>query len=177
MKKLLTLILACTMILSCQVSASAAYAKYTKATKTYESWMKKNCSKPYSYYDIVDIDQNGIPELLISNSYTQNRLYTYDYSKKKMVLLVKGDLGRNFPNEKIMMYNTKKKTVEIVFWDTQKTVRKFYQVKGTKLKTIKTYEWGGACWINGKKCSDSTYHKNLDKDLKSYKGMRYYKRY
>lgn len=179
MKKLLTLILACTMILSCPVSASAASAKYTKATKAYESWMKKNCSKPYfyAYYDIVDIDQNGIPELLLSNQYTQNRLYTYDYSKKKMVLLAKSDLGRNFPNEKIMMYNTKKKTVEIVFWDTQKTVRKFYQVKGTKLKTIKTYEWGGTCRINGKKCSDSAYHKNLDKDLKSYKGMRYYKRY
>lgn len=72
MKKLLTLILACTMILSCPVSASAASAKYTKATKAYESWMKKNCSKPYSYayYDIVDIDQNGIPELLLSNQYT-----------------------------------------------------------------------------------------------------------
>ena len=121
----------------------------------------------------MDIDKNGIPELLCSSLHKENRLYTYDYSKKKMVLLVKSDLGRNWPNSEIMMYNTSKKTVEILFMDTKKSIRKFYQLKGTKLKTIKTYEWGSVCKINGKKCSRSTYSKKLNKDLKSYKGMRY----
>lgn len=163
----------------CKKTETKAIAKltpttrYSKAKQTYTSWLSNNAEK-YEYYDIVDVDKNGIPELLCCG-YGTGRVYTCNYSGKKMVLLKSFSLGRSMPNAEIILYNTSKKMIEYVEWDTRETRRYFCKINGTKISTYKTYQFSDACKINGKICSIATYQRNLNKDLKNYKALRYKK--
>ncbi|MCD8020772.1 MAG: hypothetical protein LUF92_14710, partial [Clostridiales bacterium] len=96
-KKFICIILAATIMVSNGVSVAAASAtttkKYQAAVARYEKFTKKRGGN----YKIVDIDGNGIPELLFHNEKNcKDQVYTYNYKKNKMILLAKIDPGQNY---------------------------------------------------------------------------------
>ena len=59
--------------------------KYVEFSNKWDTFQKE----PY-YYSIFDIDQNGIPEMIIANdtlNYPNSLVYTYDVNKKEVILL------------------------------------------------------------------------------------------
>lgn len=93
------------------ITSNAASAKWRKACKAYSTWLKKNCSKfkaewgdfytenPESYkkadsFLIVDLNKDGVPELVTKHpyAYKMDSLYAYTYKGGK-VKQVKGLYG------------------------------------------------------------------------------------
>lgn len=181
-KKMLCIVLVLILCFASAVPASAATAKYTKASNAYKSWLKKYSTPLGRYYDIVDIDGNGIPEFLVTD-FADSRVFTYDYAKKKMVLLKKLGAGRSSGVGKSRItYNTKKKMFTMVTSDTQSSTTYFFKVKGKKITKAATYSYRFTqsaassrikYYINNKAYSYSTYKKKLKSASKGYKNMRY----
>ncbi|MDO5548902.1 MAG: hypothetical protein Q4F79_10500 [Eubacteriales bacterium] len=151
-------------------AASAA----TKAKQKYKSYVtKKNGS--FQYAKIIDIDGNGIPELLYndwSNTSTSGKTYVYTYNKstKKMVKLKSMYFGKGYAP----YYNKKKHMVVLTFFTTRDGKYAFYKVSGKKITKDSTYyakRGATGAWkytINGKKVSQSTYSKKLNAKMKGY---------
>lgn len=179
-KKILCVVLAMVLCLSCTTPAMAASAKYTKATKAYNSWLKQTKKWPNTprYYDIVDIDGNGIPELLVSTM-VESIVYTYNTKTSKMVKLIRMDKGKLMGTG--VTYNTKKKMFSLVIADTGGSRTRYYKLNGTKITKTAAYEYrnarhypGGPYYlINGKKYSESTYNKKYESARKNFKEPRY----
>lgn len=86
------------------VNAQAASAKWKKACKAYNSWLAKNSSKfkarefdfstknteSYKKADrfmLVDLDKNGVPELIVTHpiAWKDDVIYVYTYKSGKVV--------------------------------------------------------------------------------------------
>lgn len=180
-KQLVCILLAVLLCIPAAAPVSAASAKYTRAEKAYKKWISKN---QVVHYDIVDIDGNGIPELLAAN-YGESRVYTYHNGKKKMVLLKKIDSGRaGMSGASAITYNCKKKTFTLLTGSTADATKYVYSVKNRKAskELTLTYDYGRytasrkpTYYKNGKKVSRSTYKKALKTTTKKYREMRYTK--
>lgn len=176
----LLVVLSVGLIAGTAAPAQAASAA-TKAKQKYKSYVtKKNGS--YRMASCIDIDGNGIPELLYQDWSTtstsgKNYVYTYNKSTKKMIKLASLDSGKG-GSSYAPYYNKKKHMVALPFFTTGDGKYVFYKVSGTKMTKDSTYYakryYAGRTnkWkytINGKKVSQSAYNKKLKAKLKGYK--------
>lgn len=127
------------------VAAASKSAKYKAAEKKYLAYINKNRTG-YGSYEIVDVDSNGIPELLISNKKTwKNELYTYNAKTKKMIKLKSLHMGNRTGGSQLIQYSRSKHTVMLLTGDTKSYTYYIYKVKGTKaslvLKASASMDW------------------------------------
>jgi len=158
---------ACVFSLQADASASSdAKAAYRKKMSHYSSGTK---------YKIINIDKNGIPELLVAD-YMEPAVFTYN---KKTGKIKKLTSGANFDR---VYYNTKKHMVVVVNHGSGWTWYKFYKVSGLKAKKKDVYKYDKVygksknSWkysINGKKVSSKKIKSKLKKALKGYKSVHY----
>lgn len=87
---------------------------------------------------IVDVDKNGIPELLIKdNDNWKVVAYTYNPSTSKMVKLKSLQFGKGG----LLRYNVKNHYLSFVTADTGGYREYMYKLSGSKLKKVRTIEW------------------------------------
>lgn len=123
---------------------SDAYASslQSKVNAAYKKRIAKNASglSKNPRYKKVDLDGNGIKELLVHNGCGMV-VYTYSKKKGKAIRLAKmgdeGGLGKgnNWP----LYYSKKKHRVLIGYQNTGGVYWKLVKIKGTKAKTLKRY--------------------------------------
>ena len=168
-KRLSCVLLAIVMCMGMTVPAMAASSKYNAAVASYKRYMRGKCGS----YLIVDIDGNGVPELILHDTRAlHNELRTYNSRTKKSVRLgcVKYGKAYNMP----VMYSKRCHTVMLPNGNTGGSYEVIYKVKGTK--SSKLYKIEGynnknrkpGLYINGKKTSYSTYNKIYKKYMKNY---------
>ena len=180
MKKLLCVLLAAVLCLGMSVPTMAASSKYKAAVKAY----RKYESRYRGNGKIVDLDKNGIPELLYHNQTKgRNEIYTYNAKTKKMKLLVKVSYGGKAGSYPIK-YSVKKHTVLMMQADTGGSNIYVYRIKGLKkTKLLKaTYENGKfarfdptssrSFSLNGKKVSEAKYNQKLNSYMKYMKDLK-----
>lgn len=124
-------------------------------------------------YTIVDIDGNGVPELIFHDktNYT-NELRTYNPKTRKTVRLACVNMGKgyNMPAK----YSKKTHTVLLPSASTGGSIERIYKVKGIKASKVCTLEGRNnkhsqsGAWVNGKKVSNSTYNRTFNKYMKNY---------
>ncbi len=174
-KKVLCLCLVFALCFGIRVPSMAASKKYTAASNSYKAYVKKNKGKyDKTKYKIVDIDKNGIPELVIHNGKReQNEVYTYNYSKRKMVLLKRKDYLRLYNGG--VGYSTSKKSFVLSAAGFRVWYYDFYKVSGTTVKKVASfteeYDRNGRYYycLNGKKVSKKTYQAKWKSVYKGYK--------
>ena len=148
--------------------SSDAKAAYQKKMNNYSSSTK---------YKIIDIDKNGIPELLVAD-YMEPTVFTYNKKSGKIKKLMAG-----FSYDTIY-YSTRKHMAVVINHGSGWTWYKFYKISGLKAKKKAIYKYqkvyvqsGGKSknyWkytINGKKVSLKKIRSRLKKALKGYKHL------
>lgn len=164
-----------------------AVSNAARAKNAYISWLNKTIvrgSMP-TKYEIIDLDKNGIPELFVTGQLYDSHVYTYDIKKKKMVRLIKCQLGK--PHFGIT-YNKSKKMFTVMSGSTGDTIIRFYKLKGKKVKRVSLYEfyfekhWRKnyqnyfiveKYFINHKKVKEATFMKKYKKATKGFRELRY----
>ena len=166
MKNRIVLVAALLVLFLLPLSVSAKPSKAT-VTKSYTTYRKK---EGITRYKLVDIDNNGIQEMIYYRRF-QCGFCTYDAKKKNVLPLAEVEVGHSIP---FAYYSTKKHTV-ILYTLTTKTSDTFeYLLSGKKisLQTHLVYdntERGGAkYYINGKKVSQKKNAKWWNKVKKTY---------
>lgn len=178
MKKRISLFfLVMVLVFTNTMPVMAASAKYTAAAKAYKKYMSKR-----SVYGskIVDVDKNGIPELLMQCNYKGKWYYTlctYDKRTKKVAVLKKVMAGKDYPAA--FRYNVSKKQVYFCQESTGGSKEIIVKVKGKKVSTVATYQskrkYPGFSYTykrNGKKVSQKTWSKKRKAALKGFKNYR-----
>ena len=173
MKKMLCILLAAAMCIGMSVPVMAASSKYTAAVKAYN----RHVNRYKGNGRIVDLDGNGIPELLYHNQDRGcNEIYTYNAKTKKMQCLTRLGYGKAYAYP--IKYSTKKHTVLMMQADTGGSRIYVYKIKGLKkTKLLKaTYVNGKfarfdpaesrSFSLNGKKTSEANYNKKLNSYMK-----------
>lgn len=155
--------------------ASHAFAvnkKAEAAKASYRAYIRQVSSEEYK---IVDIDKNGIPELVIHTP-SQNTVFTYQYSKKKRIKLKSVNCGKGYAMP--LKYNVKKHQVEIPRGDTGGYTIRFYRVKGTGISQVKKFEWRNpnhyknyGYFVDGKKVSEKVYTKKYNSATKGFRAV------
>lgn len=180
MKKLISIIMiVCVFTSVFTVSSTVVEAKskkYNLAVKKYKKYLKNKNGT----YEIVDIDKNGIPELLFHNDSTADHyVFTYDRKDKKMIKIRQQVSGKAYYMP--VMYNAKKHQVNFRSGATQAyTGDIIYKISGKKAKKVIKFEsYCEKNWkkntshmvylINGKKKNYKTYNKKYKKYLKGFK--------
>lgn len=144
-------------ILAFSMTASAASTSDI-AKKQYRSFLSKNNIGGHA---IVDIDANGIPELIYFNNSTwKNVVMTYDKSAKKMKVLCSMASGKGYG----CYYSYKNRQVALSTGSTGGSTWKIYKISGTRATLSVTYtcKHGGigskwVCTKNGKSISSTTF--------------------
>ncbi|MDO4339872.1 MAG: hypothetical protein Q4C91_17550 [Eubacteriales bacterium] len=173
-KKTGLILLILVLVFSNTMPAMAASASYTAASKAYKTYMSKrsvNGSK------IVDVDKNGIPELLMKckyNGYWYYTLCTYNKSTRKVVVLKRVSFGKDYPA--CFQYNTSKKQVYFNQESTGGMIETVFKVNGTKVSKVISFRsmrnYPGFTYtyqVNGKKVSYNTWSKKRTSTLKGFK--------
>ena len=168
--------LACMVgIFACPTEAHAV-SKAT-VTKAYRAFKRKNY--PNANTKQVDLDKNGINELLVHDGYNYVAAYSYNRSTKKVVKLARVRPGKGYGMS--IRYNAKKHIFVLQSASTGGSDSKFYKVSGTKATLKATYRYrNNKRWSNGelttnptwyvmgKKVSSGTYANKLNAALKGY---------
>ena len=145
-----------------------------KAYKTFATGRyKKYINSLYgSTYKIIDVDKNGIPELLIKDfDNWEVRAYTYNPTSSKMVKLKTLRYGKGG----ILEYNTTTHYLGFVTGDTGGYTEYIYKLSGVKLKKVTTIKFCNGKFekegykINKKRVSIKKYKKYYKKRIKSFK--------
>lgn len=140
----------------------------TLATEKYKNYVKNlwNCK-----YKIIDVDKNGIPELLIKDNDNYKVIaYTYNSKSNKMVKIKSLSFGKGG----MLKYNTKSHCLSFVTADTGGFREYIYKLSGTRLKAVRTITYNNGKFgkqgykIKKKKISSAKYKKYL-KGFKSIK--------
>ncbi len=155
------------VVLVCVMAATptmAASSKYKAAVSNYRRYIRTESGR----YMIVDIDGNGIPELLAHTSW-RNEIYTYNPKTRKRVCIgtIAYGKGYNMP----IKYSKKCHTVMISNANTGGSISDIYKINGVKSKRVVRAEsfngrFENGCKINGKKVSSSVYDKMIRKYMK-----------
>ena len=123
-------------------------------------------------YKIIDVDKNGIPELLIKDfDNWEVRAYTYNPTSSKMVKLKTLRYGKGG----ILEYNTTTHYLGFVTGDTGGYTEYIYKLSGVKLKKVTTIKFCNGKFekegykINKKRVSTKKYKKYYKKRIKSFK--------
>lgn len=156
----LRIMMLCLLLLPATVNAASAKSKAKKEYKTFIA--HKNCD-----YKIVDVDGNGIPELLMKYR-GLNLVYGYNKKQGKMVQLISSDSGRYQDSTASIFYSKKYHKVGISCGYFGGQEIKFYKISGKKAKLKSTYEsYRGSYTINGSSVSEDTFNSKLNTN--SYK--------
>ncbi|MBR0382597.1 MAG: hypothetical protein IJH71_09190 [Eubacterium sp.] len=129
-------------------------------------------------YKVVDIDRNGVPDLMY-NYHGRMMLFTYN-KKTKKVVRVKYMASQSQYNAP-MYYNSKKKMFVMVTSDNygSQTYR-FFKLSGTKVSSKGTCSCTNSTYgktvyrVKGKVVSRSKYNKQVKIMLKGYVRTAYY---
>lgn len=154
------------------VPTMAASAKYNAAVASYRSYVRGKRGN----YKIVDIDGNGIPELIMHNcSWGLNEVRTYNPKTRKNIRL--GSIGYGKGYNMVMKYSRKCHTVMLSNYNTGGAMYYIYKIKGTKsTRVVKAEAFNGkfdsGYKINGRKVSHSTYNRMINKYMKNSKTVR-----
>jgi len=177
------------MVLGCAGTTQAASAKWKKACKAYKTFLTKNVSKykspeiagmpentesykKISQFLILDMDKNGVPELLAWHpvSYKMDNIYVYTYKNGKVKKVKNGLIALESQAAGWCSVEICKKGHVHMNWNggwigTEESV---YQLKKGNLKLYaKSSEISMAglaeYQINGKNVSSTKYQKTLAK--------------
>ena len=163
-KQLCCILLAVILCMGMTVPAMAASSRYyNAAVSSYKKYVKGKRGS----YKIVDIDGNGIPELLMHNSSAGiNEIRTYNPKTRKNVRAASVGYGKgyNFP----IKYSRTCHTVMLCNANTGGTEYCIYRVRGTKAtRIVKAERFNGRFQkgykVNGKRVSGSTYSRSVKK--------------
>ena len=167
LKQLFCVMLAVILCMGTAVPAAAATRNQRIAITKYKAYLKKN----KGWYSMVDIDKNGIPELVIHNrTKMTNELYTYNPRTRRTVCLKRMSWGKDWAKPR---YSVSRHTVIFPQTDTGGYRYYAYRVSGTKAKLALRTEYingrfvrFGAKYkkgykVNGKRVSKSVYNKKL----------------
>lgn len=173
-KKIGLMLLVVVFICSVAMPAMAATSTATAAKKAYKTFLGK---RTVSASKVIDIDGNGIPELLMAGNSGGGWYYalcTYNKSTKKVVVLKKVGAGKNYPA--CFMYNTSKKQVYFNQESTGGANEVIVKVSGTKVTTSATFKstrnypkFTYTYKVNGKKVSEKTWTSKRKTALKGFK--------
>ena len=166
-KQLLCVMLAVMLCMSAAAPVMAANRNQAIAIAKYKSYLKKNKGR----YSMVDIDRNGIPELVLHNTTKRrNELFTYSPKLKRTVCL---KCQYWYKNQAMPKYSVSKHTVVFPTSDTGGHRYYAYRVSGTKAKLVLRTEYINgrfarlgpkyrkAYKVNGKKVSRAVYSSKL----------------
>lgn len=145
-----------------RAASASAQTSAAKAKSKYSSFVKKN---RINSYKVVDIDKNGIPELLYFDSKTLKQVVSsYNAKTGKMVTLCSSKTGKICD----IYYKVSAHKVVLRFNSTGDNNFYVYQVKGLKAVRTGTYiatRGSNRVWkrtINGKRVSDNVYWNKTD---------------
>lgn len=169
MKKLGCIILSVFMCFTTTVPTMAASSAYRAAVSSYMNYMRGKTG----YYKIIDVDGNGIPELIANNrtrGYNYNEIQTYNPQTKRNIRVAKIGYGKgqNMPFKVSRTCHT----VMLPNGNTGGMLYSIYKINGTSAKEIVKAECFNGKFqkgyaINGKKVSKAKYDKTIVKYMKN----------
>ena len=166
---LLTVIL-CTGMTVPAMAASSRY--YNAAVSSYRNYMRGKRGS----YRIVDVDGNGIPELLMHNSSAGiNEVRTYNPRTRRNVCV--GSIGYGKGYNLPIKYSRKCHTVMVCNANTGGNIYYIYKINGTKAtRVVKAERFNGKFQrgyrINGRKVSGTTYNRTVNNYMKNASTVR-----
>lgn len=169
-----------TMVFAPLQQTAQAKAIDSQLKSKYLAWLDRHgYERPDDSINIeyVDIDANGVPEMLWSHYALGHVVLTYDKKKEKVIKLKEmGGGGGGYA-----YYSKKKHTISLSGSSTGHETMIIYKVLGTKLKKIKVFKalrgeikkdghyihvWEYR--INGKKVTQKQYNKQHKNAVKGY---------
>lgn len=170
MKKLSLIVFILVLSMLCAVPVCAApSAKIVE--NAYSVYRRK---RGVTNYKLVDIDKNGIKEMLFITSEYRIGVCSYSKAKKKVVKLASVNMGKYYP---YVYYNKGKKQFALSNADTGGARYWVYKVSGAKAKRVKTLKsarqypsFNYKFYINGKRKSQAAFERAYRKILKWKKG-------
>ena len=150
-------------------------------TKAYRTFRRKYY--PNANAKQVDLDKNGIKELLVHDGYNYVAVYSYNKRTNKVVKLARVRPGKGYGIP--IRYNAKKHIFVLQSASTGGSDSKFYKVSGTKATLKATYKcrinksWSNGemttnptWYVTGKRVSSDTYNNKLNAALKGYRALK-----
>ena len=171
-KQLCCILLTVILCMGMTVPVMAASSKYNAAVSSYKKYMRGKRGS----YKIVDVDGNGIPELLMHNSSAGiNEVRTYNPKTRKNVRV--GSIGYGKGYNLPIKYTRSCHTVMVCNANTGGSEYYIYKIKGTKAtRVVRAERFNGkfksGYAINGRKVSYSTYNKTINRYMKNAKTVR-----
>ncbi len=167
MKKWFCIVLTIITCMTMYTPVMAASAKYNAAVSSYRRYMANLWGSNKSY-KIVDIDGNGIPEL-IAHTWTENSICTYNPRTKRTVCVASIGCGKGYYLP--ILYSKKTHTVMICSASTGGNTKEIYKISGTRAKLVLRAEafngkFESGYKVNGRKVSRYTYNKRINKYMK-----------
>ena len=147
----------------CLIASTCAYAKPSKATvkNKYKKYISENINvKSYDKIKYIDINRNGVKEMLYCNNsglYPLWEVYTYKNGK-----VIK--TGQFWGSEGVF-FSSKKKRIAAESYSGSGAFLCVYKLSGTKLKCVTEYRMGDLAMggkygrKNGKKIIAKKYYK------------------
>ena len=171
-KQLCCILLAAILCIGMTVPVMAASSKYNAAVSSYKKYMRGKRGS----YKIVDVDGNGIPELLMHNSSAGiNEVRTYNPKTRKNVRV--GSIGYGKGYNLPIKYSRSCHTVMVCNANTGGSEYYIYKIKGTKAtRVVRAERFNGkfksGYAINGRKVGYSTYNRTINRYMKNAKTVR-----
>lgn len=169
MKKISCVVLAAFMCFTMTVPTMAASSVYREAVASYMSYMRDKTG----YYKIIDVDGNGIPELLMNNrtrGYNYNEIRTYNPRTKRNMNVAVVGYGKGIA----MPFEVSKTchTVMLPNANTGGLSYTIFKISGTSArKIVRADRYNGKFQtgyaLNEKKVSKSKYNKTIAKYMKN----------
>lgn len=167
-------------VVSCPVHAAS---KSSRAKKAYSSYYKKNLTEkkyPDRYKKLYDINQDGVPEMILSymNGVRYGyKIYTYRSGKVKCMKTFIGGCG-------IYYKKSKKRIAVMQSGGAADNVCTIYKMEKGKLKKVVAYRSESVYtgndlkiiyYKNKTKISENSYRKYVDDIYSNWKYMKLYK--
>lgn len=189
-KKALFFVTLLVALLGCTCTTQAASYKWKKACKAYQTFLKKNVSKftapdyagsgitnkesykKTSQFAVLDMDKNGIPELVTWHplGYMEDSIYVFTYKNKKVTKVKNPQIYMNSQAQGWYSVEFCKKGHIHVTWNGGWIGEKetIYRLSGGKLKAYLEYENDKLTYtttykLNGKSVSSTKYNKYIKK--------------
>lgn len=175
MKQICCILLSLIMCFGMSTPTMAASSKYKAAVASYRQLIGQSGGD----YKIVDLDGNGVPELVVYNSSKwANEVYTYNVNTGKKKCLKSVGVGKGYNMR--AQYFKKKHQVALPTANTGGNSLYIYKIKGqSATKSLEAEYLNGRYGrfdpayrqgykINGKRVSYATYKKKVSSALKGF---------
>lgn len=153
MRRIKYMILSCVIILTSSVPATASVGS---------SYKKYRNDKNISKYRYVDIDQNGVKEMVFATEADDSAICgVCTYKNKKVVCLASIKLGKYYP---YVYYSKNRKKFALITSNSASAMCKIYKLTNGKAKLVKTMNYQRQpsrdykFYINGIESTEEKYH-------------------